>query len=344
MDKQQKRRAFLKTLTWGGLGAAAPIQIVKAERSLPAAEKMNPPGGETAVQRKYNGLYTGDHLNRIAFPIGGLGAGMFCLEGTGAISHVSVRNKPDVFNEPAMFAAICIKGLKNCAKVLEGQVPEWKYFGRRGSGNGLAGSTLGLPRFKTADCLTRFPYSTINLRDKELPLQVRITGWSPFIPTDEDNSGLPAGALEYRFVNTGTKKLEAVFSYNSKNFLAGDEQSGNGIEKIPNGFVLTQQGTKDNPSLQSSFAIFSNEEHTVVDHCWFRGGWWDPLTMAWNNIRDARVQAVDPVEKNAAGASLFIPFSLAPGSSRTIRVMMAWYVPETNLHSGTVMTEEKKNC
>lgn len=49
---------------------------------------------------KFNSSYLGENLNRLAFPIGGIGAGMICLEGTGAISHVSVRNHPDVFNEP----------------------------------------------------------------------------------------------------------------------------------------------------------------------------------------------------------------------------------------------------
>ncbi|MDP4251694.1 MAG: GH116 family glycosyl hydrolase [Bacteroidota bacterium] len=345
MDKQQKRRAFLKTLTLGSLGAAAPIQLIRAEETKPDDRINNgTPDPDQKNKRKYNGIYQGSYLNRLAFPIGGLGAGMFCLEGTGAISHMSVRNKPEVFNEPAMFAAITVKGLKNGAKLLEGQVPEWKFFGRPGSGNGLAGSTLGLPRFKTAACTCRFPYCSIDLQDQELPLHVRITGWSPFIPTDEDNSGLPAGALEYHFTNTGKKKLDAVFSYNSKNFLADEDSAQNAIEKIGNGFVLTQQGTKDKPYVQGAFAIFTDDDHTVVDHCWFRGGWWDPLTMAWNNIRDARVQAVEPVEKGAGGASLFIPFSLMPGSSKTIRLMMVWYVPESNLQIGTPVPEEKKNC
>jgi len=52
--------------------------------------------GSFPVGRMFNTIYEGEYLNRVAFPIGGIGAGMVCLEGTGAISHVSVRNKPDV--------------------------------------------------------------------------------------------------------------------------------------------------------------------------------------------------------------------------------------------------------
>jgi hypothetical protein len=47
-------------------------------------------------------------LDRIAFPIGGLGTGMICLEGSGSFSHVSVRNTAEIFHEPLMFAAISI--------------------------------------------------------------------------------------------------------------------------------------------------------------------------------------------------------------------------------------------
>jgi hypothetical protein len=84
-------------------------------------------GGDTqkeASGRTYNSPYTGDNLNRVAFPIGGIGAGMFCLEGTGAISHMSVRNTMDFFNEPCMFAAVSVKGEENTAKILEGPVPD----------------------------------------------------------------------------------------------------------------------------------------------------------------------------------------------------------------------------
>lgn len=53
-----------------------------------------------SLERKFNSSNQDENLNRLDFPIGGIGAGMIFLEGTGAISHVSVRNHPDVFNEP----------------------------------------------------------------------------------------------------------------------------------------------------------------------------------------------------------------------------------------------------
>ena len=64
----------------------------------------------TIEKRAFNSTYEGEHLNRVAFPMGGIGAGMICLEGGGTFSHVSVRNKPNVFHEPLMFSALWVRG------------------------------------------------------------------------------------------------------------------------------------------------------------------------------------------------------------------------------------------
>ena len=54
---------------------------------------------ESAVERGYNEKYIGEYTRKIAFPIGGIGTGMFCIEGTGALSNMSIRHRPNVFNE-----------------------------------------------------------------------------------------------------------------------------------------------------------------------------------------------------------------------------------------------------
>ncbi|MGD0582534.1 MAG: GH116 family glycosyl hydrolase [Bacteroidales bacterium] len=281
----------------------------------------------------YNGYYEGKYLDRIAFPVGGIGAGMFCLEGTGAISHMSVRNHPEMYNEPCMFAAISVKGVENGTKVLEGAVPDWKKFGQPSSGNGSEGSTYGLPRFDEARFIARFPFATIDLKDSDIPMDITLTGWSPFIPTDQDNSSLPVGAIEYAFKNTSSRKVDAVFSYSSRNFMS---QPGgrNSINAISNGFILCEDGVKDKPATKGYFAVFTNESSTVTDYCWFRGGWWDPLTMAWKAIMNSEARENPPVAEGAPGATLFVPFSLAPGETRIIRLMTAWYVPDSDLKYG----------
>jgi uncharacterized protein (DUF608 family) len=342
MKRKSGRREFIKSFGIGTLGATVlPAGALRQVDTGNNPDSLPPDGINETTKRAYNGVYTGPYLNRLAFPVGGLGAGMFCIEGTGAISHMSIRNKPEMFNEPGMFAAISLKGITNGAKVLEGQVPDWKKFGQREAGNGSAGSTNGLPRFRETSFKTFFPFCTIDLRDDDLPLAVQLTGWSPFIPTDEENSSLPAGALEYRFTNTGKSTLDCVFSFNAKNFLKVDKGRNN-IRSFPKGFILSEAGTPEKP-LRTDLAIFTNEASTTVDHCWFRGGWWDPLTMAWNAVKSSELRTVPPVESGAPGASLYVPFNLTPGKSKTIRLLFAWYTPESDLTVGN-MGERKENC
>jgi len=286
--------------------------------------------------RKYNGVYNGKHLNRIAFPIGGIGAGMICIEGTGAFSHVSVRNNPDVFNEPLIFAGLCVKGQngsENTARVIEGPIPDWKYFGSPGTGNGAAGTSYGLPRFSECSFDARFPFGTVNLKDDDIPLEVSINVWSPFIPGDADNSSLPVGTVEYHFKNLTKSSQEAVFSFNTKNFMEIGRRKGK-VLSIENGFVLWQDGSEEKPWDEGAFAVFVDDSNVVVDHCWFKGGWWDALTLAWRNVQEGIMIDNPAVDDWAPGASLSVPFTLNPGEEKIVRLMVAWYVPKTNIRIG----------
>jgi uncharacterized protein (DUF608 family) len=331
MKASNNRRFFLKNMAVATLGVSAFPGITLAKNEERAQENIV---ADAVKERRFNEAYKGAYNSRPAFPVGGIGAGMFCLEGTGAISHMSVHHNPEMFYEPGMFAAISVKGMENGARVLEGPVPDWKKFGMRDAGlGGTGGATWGLPRFEEAEMLVRFPFADISLHDAAMPLQVHIKGWSPFIPTDEDHASMPAGALEYHFTNTGHKAAEYIFSYNARNFMKQAEE-GNMIKAIGNGFVLSQEAVKDAPEKEGSFAIFTTEPATVVDHCWFRGGWFDPLTMVWNTLKDGNTRNTPPVEKDAPGGSLFVPFRLQPGEKKVIRVMMAWYVPNSKLRIG----------
>ena len=346
MKNKSNRRSFLKKVgAVGATAAAVPVSFAEVtEEKKHLTEEQYSPKLKHTAKRAYNGPYEGAYNNRIAFPIGGMGTGMFCMEGSGALSHMSIRHKPDLFNEPSMFAAISINGLEKGAKVLEGPVPDWKKFGQRGAGNGSGGNTYGLPRFSDVTFEARFPFGIIQLSDQDIPLEIKITGWNPFIPNDPDNSSLPVGGIEYQFKNTSNQTLEGTFSYNAKNFLI--ERGGeNSINKLKNGFILSEKGTKDNPSLKADFAIACNEPGTVVDYCWFRGGWFDPLTMIWESIKSGELKQVDPVAKDAPGASIYVPFRIGAGEEKTIRVLMAWYVPDSDLKYGNDEGAEKnKKC
>jgi uncharacterized protein (DUF608 family) len=162
---------------------------------------------------------TGKRLNYIALPLGGIGAGMVCFSGTGRITHLSIRHRPEIWYEPRIFAAVHIRGVAHGARLVQGPDQQWRASFPFPGASGLD-TSLGLPKF--ADCTFdwRFPFGVVALSDPTLPVSCEITGWSPFIPSNASDSSLPMAALEYRFLNRTDHPVEIVFSYHSRNFLS----------------------------------------------------------------------------------------------------------------------------
>lgn len=299
------------------------------------------PGNSSSQEggHNFNSYYSGKNLERIGFPIGGIGSGMFCLDGTGSVSSLSVRHKPELFNEPVCFAAISVKGYENGAKVLESHVPGWKYYGRPAAGLGAPGKLYGLPRFESGRFLARFPFGIVDLKDNDIPLSVELTGWSPFIPGDEDNSSLPVGAFEYRFRNGSDKTVEAVFSWNSRNILV--DWAGP-IRGTKGGFIMSENSSDGEITGKTGFAVFTDEPGAVVDHCWFRGDWFDPYMMLWKDIEKQTLRGNPQHEEPVMGASIYVPFKLKPGEEKTVRLKFCWFIPRSSLSIGNIPGTDKK--
>ncbi len=296
-------------------------------------------------QRDFNQSYTELELDYIAFPLGGIGAGMICLQGNGGFGGFSLRNAPDVHSEPCVFASLCVKGATPVARVLEGQVPKRKVYGAFSgdAGNGLGGRSYGLPRFRNCSFTARFPFAHLDLSDSDIPLEVGIDGWSPFSPGDADASSLPFAAVEYTFCNTSDSPVEAVYYFSAFNFMKLDENAS--VQRTHGGFLFLQPGSEDAPWKEGACCIsaqvlnHSNEDNRTdavnVDLAWFRGGWFDPLTQQWNAIsRGESMEKSYPDGGTSAGATLSLPLFLLPGEEKTVRLSFCWYVPKTNLRLG----------
>ena len=133
--------------------------------------------------------------------------------------------------------------------------------------------------------------------------------------------------LEYRLENPTDHALECVFSFNARNFLAR-EKGEQAVRSAPGGFVLWAGGSEEAPWEEASFCARVKEKDARVNCAWFRGGWWDALTLAWKDVEEGACDDRAPVSEGepAPGASLFVPVTLAPGAERTIVVQLSWYV------------------
>jgi len=81
------RREFLRA---SAVSAAAMGTIPSDMSSGKTAATITSSGSAAQV---FNSRYSGERLSRIAFPMGGMGAGMICLEGRPLQAGLSVRKR-----------------------------------------------------------------------------------------------------------------------------------------------------------------------------------------------------------------------------------------------------------
>ncbi|HEY5755885.1 MAG TPA: GH116 family glycosyl hydrolase [Steroidobacter sp.] len=306
-------------LATSGFAAGRDDLKVSADRAEPSAEQNN------SEERR-----SGSYLDHIAFPLGGMGAGMICLQGAGALSNLSIRHAPDIGSEAPMFAAVSVRQT-GFARVLEGPVPAHKRFPSFSLQSDAAlRSFWGLPRFRRASFRSSFPFADIILADDDSPLDVTITAWSPFEPGKEDDASLPVAGLEYRFVNRTGKPIEAVFSFNAGNMMAGEKTGG--IRSLAGGFIL-EGAIEDRPWTAGAFAVSTDDDAVEINHAWFRG--FAYRHVLWKDIAEGACYSRPPLSEASGepvpGATLFVPFALAAGEEKLIRIRLGWYVPDSNL-------------
>ena len=162
--------------------------------------------------------YKRGELRHIAFPLGGIGAGMISLGGWGQLRDWEIRNRPakGYCVPEAYFMLKAQVGKETVTKVLQGPIEDDLvadgHTARRDAGQAL-------PRFHEAKFHGHFPFAEVELRDKAVPLKVSVKAFNPFIPLNDKDSGLPAAIVVYSLKNPGKKAVKATVLGNLTNII-----------------------------------------------------------------------------------------------------------------------------
>ncbi len=201
------RRKFLKTVA--AAGAMANAKPALAQKSGPQTLRF---GQRVAYPRKF----TGRQLAMLAFPLGGVGAGAISLGGRGQLRDWEIFNRPDKGKSPQYaFASIWAQAAsaKPVSRVLESRILP-PYEGPSGLGSA---NVPGLPRLASATFSGEFPLARIEFEDSDLPVKVSLEAFTPFIPHEADDSGLPVAVLRYRVSNPGAYKAKVAIAFSVDN-------------------------------------------------------------------------------------------------------------------------------
>jgi uncharacterized protein (DUF608 family) len=295
--------------------------------------------------------FSTDKLLQIAMPMGGIGTGSISLAGNGALVDWAIKNKqnttalPDWWDvKESAFALLRVAGAKPITRLLEGPMPVEKIYDQGLQGNGYRhGAYEGLPRFRSAEFAAGYPFGEVKLTDPAIPLSVKVTGFNPFIPLDDKNSGIPCAILEYQFQNHTQQPINFEFSYHLRHIARGTSgDKGSRNEKLPDfGIHFTN---RDKPNVESfgSVALGVIGHSPKIKSMWFRGGWFDFIAALWREVSTGTFKENDPGPEAAFdglnGGSILLSATLQPGQSVTYPVVIAWHFPNVHMRMGGTET------
>ncbi|WP_084812367.1 GH116 family glycosyl-hydrolase [Flammeovirga pacifica] len=299
--------------------------------------------------------YDQNHLYRIGLPIGGIGTGTVSLGGNGALKDWEIMNVPAkgystvTTGNDAPFFAIYTKGKEDKTsktKALLGPI----HFADYEHYEGRSVDHHGFPRFREADFETTYPFGIVNLKDKTMPVQVKMVGYNPFIPANADASGIPIAILKYEVTNTTNKELEVAVAGNIRNFIGkdgskfksdwkgdfipiGTDENKNEYRKseVVQGIYMYADSVDKNDAAWGTFAITTPNENAAqisyrtssVKNDWYNStlNFWDEFSENGELVEKEKSADPDPM------ASLSVKKMIKAGETKTFTFYLTWHFP-----------------
>ena len=237
------RREFLAI---SGLGLAALFKASEAVAGpfddkefasiIPPDKKFTPEWLARLTARGEPEAYTGNDLRFIGMPVGGLCTGTLYLSGDGRLWLWNIFNKDVEGIDPktVTYAGQQLKSRDGSAYVAppEPMGPVGQGFWLRVRSAGIEKTTpLDRNGFREVTFLGQYPVGTVTYRDPEVPVSVRLEAYSPFIPLDADDSGLPATVMNFTLTNPSAGEVEVTLAGWLENAVGLDHRDLPGIRR-----------------------------------------------------------------------------------------------------------------
>lgn len=284
-----------------------------------------------------------------AFPLGGIGTGNVSIGARGELRDWEIGNLPDKGAWlPFTFFAIRTNTStgRTLARVLESrhQPPH------QGDSGYHMGRLAGLPRLAASRMRGQYPVLTIDFVDADLPVEVSLTAFTPFVPLDEDASSLPGFLLRYTVRNRAAEPVQVDIAGSMANPIAIDRRD---VFQFPHytgtptlrlrdvdHLVGLQFGTDLDPShlCFGSAVLATTAEQVSALPVWPVNRWQDGVQLFWDSFRDeGRLRPADALTADVDASPQSLPkirvgslaahAELAPGESHSFDFFLTWHVP-----------------
>jgi non-lysosomal glucosylceramidase len=284
--------------------------------------------------------------NALAFPLGGIGTGNVSLGARGDLRDWEIFNRPGKgVLLPNTFFAIRVQQAQGepVCKVLEGPIPP-PYNLSHGFHPLRA---AGLPRMQEAIFRGEYPFAEIRFKEPGLPVEVVLEAYTPFIPLQEEDSGLPCAIFAYKVKNLAPIPVELTIAASLTNPIGGLEfddfgnlASGGCGENVNeywedsgfSGIYLWSKKYGREDLQYGNLSLVTTHPRVTYKRTWLRSGWYDFLREFWKDLSsdgeldDLRYETPSEMGKTDT-ASLGVVDQLGPGESKVYRFILTWFFP-----------------
>jgi len=174
---------------------AGPFDPEDFENLIPRDKRLRPEWIASLFARGKRTTYTGEDLNKIGMPIGGICAGQVYLGGDGSLWHW------DLFNQSIR------TGSEHYANPLTPKSPVDQGFALLVRAKDRSEiRPLDKNGWKDVRFTGEYPVGFVSYRDPETPVSVSLESFSPFIPLNVEDSSWPATVMRFTVKNAGKEE------------------------------------------------------------------------------------------------------------------------------------------
>jgi non-lysosomal glucosylceramidase len=301
-------------------------------------------------------IFQGDALRAVALPLGGVGTGSVALAGDGGLRQWQIVNNvnhdahvPNSFF--AVHAATRIDGIRGAVVLQSDALYLSETFQPAPSVSDHlvppASRRLlaDLPGVDSLEITAEYPIVEVEYHSQALPVEVRLEAFSPFIPLNSKDSGLPAVLFNFTVTNPQPRTAHVAVMAAQQNLVGWDGRTpidgnhtpgyGGNVNSLAHlqGMVTLEMSNlrlgADHPSNgQLALAVLRRpgDDVTALAQWQTPGEVWDHFAD-----RDGRLPNQGTSGASADGqtwnGALAGHFELAPGATRTVTFILAWYFP-----------------
>lgn len=306
--------------------------------------------------------YDINHLEQIALPLGGIGTGTVSLGGRGELRDWEIMNIPGkkystvTPGNDAPFFAIYVKPNDEAAQstALIGPVYDNEYLHYEGRPT----NHHGLPRFANASFDAAYPFGQVNLSDPNLPVKVKVKGFNPLVPADEDASGLPIAILSYEVTNLSNQPLEVSVCGSMRNFIGKDgslsttDWKGDyiplGAKRNSNqyrerdhlkGIYMYSDSVNQNDPAWGTIALTTQAQTGVTYRTSsIANSWAGAILDFWDDFsEDGILTEKDKTTDDDPMASLAVKKQIAPNATESFTFYITWNFPNRRAWSRSII-------